>query len=184
MVAVRRNEKKRMNMKQFVNLQTLSLLLPYLAVASLGLCLLLAILHFARLFGWYDTKKSTSSDPEVSRAMIRHENDLMNHRLTWLLTSQGLLFTALGFALSKDNQQFSQQLREVLAFVGILLAASASVVLDAANTAIVKWSPHDWVNKPSGDVMGFRGVAIFSMLSPWRIYPPMFIVAWYLITTL
>lgn len=171
-------------MNKILNLQTLTLILPYLAISSLSLCLLLAILHLARLFGWYDRKKATSSDPEVSRAMIRHENDLMNHRLTWLLTSQGLLFTALGFALSKDNPQFSQQLREVLAFVGMLLAASASVVLDAANTAIVKWSPKEWESKPTGDVMGFRGIAAFSLLSPWRIYPPMFIVAWYLITTL
>jgi hypothetical protein len=171
-------------MKQIVNLQTLSMLLPYLAIASLGLCLLLAILQFARLFGWYDNKKTTCSDPEVLRAMIRHENDLMNHRLTWLLTSQGLLFTALGFALSNQNQQFSQQLREVLAFVGILLAASASVVLDAANNAILKWSPQGWVDNQNGDVIGFRGVAIFSMFSPWRVYPPMFIIAWYLITTL
>lgn len=171
-------------MRQIVNLQTLSLLLPYLAIASVGLCLLLALMHFVRLFGLHDYKKTTCSDPEVLRTMIRHENDLMNHRLTWLLTSQGLLFTALGFALSNPNQQFSQQLREVLAFVGILLAASSSIVLDAANNAILRWSPQAWGDNQNGDVIGFRGVAILSMFSPWRVYPPMFIIAWYLITTL
>ena len=34
---------------------------------------------------------------EIIRSMIQHENQLINERLTWLLTFQGLLLAALGF---------------------------------------------------------------------------------------
>jgi len=30
----------------------------------------------------------------IAREIIRHENDLVNNRVTWLLVLQGLLFTA------------------------------------------------------------------------------------------
>ena len=98
------------------------------------------------------------------------------------MTAEGLLFTALGFALSKDNAAMAKQLIPVLSFVGILLAASASIVLDAADAAIIRWSPpHDGTNNNS-DVIGYRGLPFVGLLAPWRIYPPMFIVAWYLIS--
>jgi len=38
----------------------------------------------------------------IVREMIRHENDLVNHRLTWFCQVQGLLFAALGVTLTKD----------------------------------------------------------------------------------
>jgi hypothetical protein len=41
---------------------------------------------------------------ETFREMVRHENELMNHRVSWLLTLQGLLFTALGFAWDKATR--------------------------------------------------------------------------------
>jgi hypothetical protein len=35
---------------------------------------------------------------ETVRQMIYHEGELINHRIGWLVTLQGLLFAALGFA--------------------------------------------------------------------------------------
>jgi hypothetical protein len=115
--------------------------------------------------------------------MIRHENDLMNHRLTWLMTAEGLLFTALGFALSNAGGM-GKQLIPVLSFVGVLLAASAAIVLDAADTAIRDLSgPPSTETLPGADVIGYRGLEFgIGLFAPWRIYPPMFIVAWYLIS--
>ena len=52
---------------------------------------------------------ATSSDCEHSleiyrlcRAKIEHEDELVNQRLTWLITLQGLLFTAYGFSISAE----------------------------------------------------------------------------------
>jgi hypothetical protein len=41
------------------------------------------------------------NDPEIVdwkrvRSAIEHENDLTNHRFTWLMASQGFLFAAFG----------------------------------------------------------------------------------------
>lgn len=165
-------------------------LLPHLATWSLVFCAILWIIHCVRLlcsstyFPWksWQYKPALSDQPETNRGIIRHENDLMNHRLTWLMTAEGLLFTALGFALSKENAPMAKQLIPVLSFVGILLAASASIVLDAADIAIIRWSyPHN-DQKRNGDVIGYRGLPFVGLLAPWRVYPPMFICAWYLIS--
>ncbi len=38
----------------------------------------------------------------LCRAKIEHEDELVNQRLTWLITLQGLLFTAYGFSISAE----------------------------------------------------------------------------------
>ncbi|WP_434687001.1 hypothetical protein [Pseudanabaena minima] len=98
------------------------------------------------------------------------------------MTAEGLLFTALGFALSKDNSTIATHLIPILSFVGILLAASASIVLDAADAAIIRLSPMPSKYDSDVDVIGFRGLPFVGLLAPWRIYPPMFIISWYLIS--
>jgi len=171
-----------------LNAPNLEWLLPHLTRWSLVFCAALWLFHCVRLFRrskicrekW--RYKAHCSDVSESRGVIRHENELMNHRLLWLMTAEGLLFTALGFALSKDNRVIAQQLIPVLSFVGILLAASASIVLDAADAAIIRWSPPSQTDNQDGDVIGYRGLPIVGLLAPWRIYPPMFIVAWYIIS--
>ncbi len=172
-----------------LNPQTLQWLLPHLALWSLVFCGLLWLIHWGRLyrrssFCWpKDLQyKVHCSDVSESRNVIRHENDLMNHRLMWLMTAEGLLFTALGFALSKDNTTIAEQLIPILSFVGILLGASASIVLDAADAAIIRWSPPQKKQDDKGDVIGYRGLPLIGLLAPWRIYPPMFIIAWYIIS--
>ncbi len=56
--------------------------------------------------------------------MIRHENDLTNHRLMWLSIGQGLIANAYVGAGSVRDEIVS-----VLAPVGILVALSAFVIL-------------------------------------------------------
>jgi hypothetical protein len=60
----------------------------------------------------------------VIREMIRHENDVTNHRIMWLLIVQGLIANA---AVSAG--QASGELASALGIVGILVTLSAFVIL-------------------------------------------------------
>lgn len=62
--------------------------------------------------------------PTVIREMIRHENDLTNHRIMWLLVGQGLIANA--WVSVKSNAASANWLLEL---AGILLALSAFVIL-------------------------------------------------------
>jgi hypothetical protein len=54
---------------------------------------------------------------------IGREDSLVNNRLTWLLTTQGLLFAAFALVLEKDGAQLlKNELIKVLPLVGIVLS--------------------------------------------------------------
>jgi len=60
----------------------------------------------------------------VIREMIRHENDVTNHRIMWLLIGQGLIANAFVTA-----GKISREAESALASVGILVTLSAFVIL-------------------------------------------------------
>src|SRR6185503_13311205 len=60
----------------------------------------------------------------VIREMIRHENDVTNHRIMWLLIGQGLIANAYVGAGSERGNSVS-----ILAPVGILVTLPAFVIL-------------------------------------------------------
>ena len=60
----------------------------------------------------------------VIREMIRHENDVTNHRIMWLLIGQGFIANAFVTAEGAD-----QSADLMLTFVGILVTLSAFVML-------------------------------------------------------
>ncbi len=60
----------------------------------------------------------------VIREMIRHENDVTNHRIMWLLIGQGLIANAFVSA-GRENAEIVS----VLAPVGILVTLSAFIIL-------------------------------------------------------
>jgi hypothetical protein len=62
--------------------------------------------------------------PTVIREMIRHENDLTNHRIMWSLVGEG--FIANAYVLAKAE---GVSTRSLLAMVGVLVALSAFVML-------------------------------------------------------
>jgi hypothetical protein len=62
--------------------------------------------------------------PTIIREMIRHENDVTNHRIMWLLVGQGFIANAY---VSVKNEGSSKFL--MLAIVGILVSFSAFVML-------------------------------------------------------
>ena len=62
--------------------------------------------------------------PSVIREMFRHENDVTNHRIMWLLIVQGLIANAAVTAGRESGQTTS-----AFATVGILVTLSAFVIL-------------------------------------------------------
>lgn len=60
----------------------------------------------------------------VIRETIRHENDVINHRIMWLMIGQGLIANAYVGAGSRREEMVS-----VLAPVGILVTLSAFLIL-------------------------------------------------------
>ncbi len=61
----------------------------------------------------------------VIREMIRHENDVTNHRIVWLLIGQGLIANA--YVNAGKNE--AVEVVSMLAPVGILVTLSAFVIL-------------------------------------------------------
>ncbi len=135
--------------------------------------------------------------------MIEHEDDLRNQRLGYLLTLNGLLFTALAFAWKTPS---ARPLVLVLAGMGILAALSSVASMrrsDAAIRALRVRAPalyeSSWVDdsqrRTLADLQGIP-VAFSSneihdlmkhhsgdwkwekLLQPWRALPLIFLIAW------
>ena len=70
---------------------------------------------------------------ETLRRMIQHEDDLRNQRLGYLLTLNGLLFTALAFAWRAPR---ALSLVLILAAMGALIATSAYFSMRLSDRAI------------------------------------------------
>jgi hypothetical protein len=65
---------------------------------------------------------------EALAEKIRHEENLINTRLTWMLTFQGFLFAAASLAADESRAA----IREVVPLVGIAVAALSLLGLAAA----------------------------------------------------
>jgi hypothetical protein len=116
----------------------------------------------------------------VVRELMEHEAELLNHRMGWLVQTQGLLFASLAFAWDK-----SAPLAFLLAGLGIATAISlgwATALVSLASKSIYKW----WTeNVPAEErerrlVVGLWGPSrgVMRMLRPWRALPLIFVIAW------
>jgi len=74
--------------------------------------------------------------PTVIREMIRHENDVTNHRIMWLLIGQGLIANAY---VGAGNVR--EEILPMLAAVGILVTVSTFIILYKSYQARVDYSP-------------------------------------------
>lgn len=114
----------------------------------------------------------SSIEPSVARDLIKHENDLINHRLSWFITIQGLLFAALGFAWGKTE---TRELVFVFCGLGMLTAVSTACVLWDGATAIEQLSKENSaVREP---IIG-RRAGIKKFAYPWYSFPVLFGLAW------
>jgi hypothetical protein len=107
---------------------------------------------------WDEFHDAQIVDWKRVRSSIEHENTLTNHRLTWLLTSQGFLFAAFALVfeastkndVAAESRDFYKLILAGLAFTGILVSAFLRLSLRAAQVQ------HDrlrdwWQSRPGTD---------------------------------
>ena len=73
----------------------------------------------------YDVRREQYA--AVIREMIRHEDDVTNHRVMWLLIGQG--FIANAFVVARNGKNVSETTNVMLSAAGILVTLSAFVML-------------------------------------------------------
>lgn len=89
---------------------------------------------------WDEFKDADLVDWKRVRSSIEHENHLMNHRLTWLLTSQGFLLggfllvfqASTGDKIAEASRPFCRYVMAALAGTGIPIAVFLRLSLRAA----------------------------------------------------
>ena len=114
---------------------------------------------------------------------MKFENEMINQRLTWLGTLEGLLLAALAFAWGKPEAKF---IIYILGLLGIAVALSIAEGTSRANAALAnlgtywdKTKPKDYRGPDVEDVRSQSGC--FGWLMPGRFLPLAFAVAWALI---
>ena len=126
---------------------------------------------------------ATLNDAGIIREMIRHENELLNHRLSWLCQIQGFLFAALAFAWKDPT---AGQIIFLICLIGALVAASSYYGLNRVEMAVASlriW----WENNKAPDYFGPDIIGrspdkkSIPFLRPWTFLPTLFFVAWTLI---
>ena len=122
----------------------------------------------------------TLDDASTIRQMIAHEDDLINHRLTWLAQLQGFLFAALGFAWEKASV-----LVPGLVVVGIVTALSVHAACLFSGKAVDGLRKEWDANRPTPydgpDVIGYRADNegwFLGRFLPWIVLPWLFALVW------
>ncbi len=115
-----------------------------------------------------------SVDPAVIRELLRQENDVMNHRMTWFLTLQGFLFAALAFGWDQGSALIT-----VLGLVGIMSSFSVGVLLRHAVLAMkhLQEAARD-ANEPIVGRTHKENPAIVHFILPWHFLPILLSIAW------
>ncbi|MCP6759912.1 MAG: hypothetical protein NHB32_14365 [Fischerella sp. CENA71] len=62
------------------------------------------------------------------RAKIEHEDNLVDHRIRWMITLQGLLFTAYGFSLSAEATSLRVLSSDKMSFISTLTTLRQAMV--------------------------------------------------------
>lgn len=126
---------------------------------------------------------TTSPDDfsDTIRKMVDTENTLVNHRMGWLTTLQGLLFASLGVAWDKPT---ASALLPILCGLGIGTAVTILLSLIGASRAqaqlIAWWDIHRPESYVGPDIVGLRPASskLGVLLDPWNWLAAMFVAAW------
>ena len=108
---------------------------------------------------------------------LAFEHELINRRLTWLLTSQTILFAAYAFSLDTQLLPAAASFRGVTAMSGLVIAALILVgVLCAIVAKRAVWK--DYESSHKGEQFGVRTRVTYVALVPDTVLPVVFIAAW------
>lgn len=125
-----------------------------------------------------------------------HEDNLINHRLTWLLTSQAFIFSAYGLALKFGGEDIcceSNKFHYVLKAISTLGLVTSTLILigicAAAYVVYKLWKNDPLKKEESSDKKGHElytevanGFVLIGGLSPPILLPFCFIFSWVYIT--
>lgn len=127
------------------------------------------------------TSDEAAETAPVIRDLIKHENELVNQRLTWLIQSQALFFAALGFSWASAPTALNM----LFAFLGIATSISLwsaiSMYSPAVRNLATWWennAPADYLSRPLVQGLSFPSKGIAKALRPWRALPFLFCLAW------
>lgn len=111
---------------------------------------------------------------------LKFEHDLINRRLTWLLTSQTILFGALAFILGKDVfVETRQALLCIIPGLGIVISASLWLAIAMSLTAkAFLWQDYKKSSGKPKERFGIRTWITFIAFAPDFFMPLGFVVAW------
>jgi hypothetical protein len=119
------------------------------------------------------------------REMVKFANDLINHRLTWFGTLQGLLLTALTFAWKHPPAGI---LVYVLCSIGLLVALSTGIATRDANKTLeqleTRFSTLGYDKASAIETLGVLESdrsKLSGWLMPGRFLPWLFFLGWLVI---
>ena len=143
--------------------------------------------------GGGEATASTADGPyrtyDANRDLIESENEMINHRMMWLLTIQGLLFASF-FLVWRGKKEIGNEDGEIRAkeiytiyAIGVFSAVSVGIVLFfGLNTikCIVESTPVAGRQYVIGLSHGPVPPWVHYLL-PWNSLPVLFVVAWHLL---
>jgi hypothetical protein len=115
---------------------------------------------------------------QILREMIRHEDDLRNQRLGYLLTLDGLLFAALGFAWGAKDAKW---LVLALTVVGVVVALSATAAMHLSSKAIRRLRCSGTAFSDDLPLVGLTHEDVTwweHLLQPWLAVPLTLMIVW------
>ena len=129
-----------------------------------------------------ELRKTDAEYGDKLRALIRHENEVSNHRVTWLMVTEGLLVTSVS-AVFKESLVATGS----LAVVGILVSVSVGQSLknsyESRQHFKKLWRKRIEDRKyDEDDVLpldgGYKGNKAITWLLPGTFIPKLVVVAW------
>jgi hypothetical protein len=121
---------------------------------------------------------------DIVRKMIWHEDEVINHRVGWLTTVNGLLFTALAFLWGKTESRF---VIVAICVLGCTLSSLIYTLLFSATRAMARLKLF-WAQKepPGYKGPGIMGVTAISpsfyraalWVNQWDLIALLFALAW------
>lgn len=114
---------------------------------------------------------------------IRHENGLIDNRITWMLTLQGLFLVSLGFLLKDKPQKIAAVIVCCIGFVTcVTLGCSIVVGMHVLNelNPVANGLAHVIAKDIGVTPVNMTGSAsgVLSFLLPWRVLPWFFAYVW------
>ena len=130
----------------------------------------------------------------VIRSMIQHENDLINSRMGWMITLQGLLFAALGASINRQSGENTFFLK-LIPLIGLFSSLLTAWGIFTAQLAIARlqgwWEKHEEKLKVSNTpyegppIIGHTDIKnqkirriLNRYITPWMLLPLVFIISW------